>query len=76
MHAVRVAARLRRALNVEVEMVRGRRGEFQVLIEDAPVVDVGRAGAGRRAPSSYDILEMVRSRMTQGRERFPDKLSP
>jgi hypothetical protein len=36
-----VAARLRRELRTEVEMVRGRYGEFKMLVDGKTVVDGG-----------------------------------
>jgi len=41
LHAVRVAARLRREVRAEVDLVRGRYGEFKVLVDEDTVVDGG-----------------------------------
>jgi hypothetical protein len=37
-----VAARLRRELAAEVEMVRGRYGEFKVLVNGKTIIDAAR----------------------------------
>jgi hypothetical protein len=44
-----VAARLRRELKTDVDMVRGRYGEFKVLVDGETVIDGGAlAGLGSR----------------------------
>jgi hypothetical protein len=59
-----VAARLRRELGIEVEMVRGRYGEFQVLVDGATVVDGGAWGALGVLPSGWKVLDVVRTRLS------------
>ena len=64
LHAVRVAARLRRELHAEVEMVRGRYGEFKVLIDGDTVVDGGALAALGVLPSGRKVLDAVRARLS------------
>ena len=64
-HAVRVAARLRRELGVDVEMVRGRYGEFKVLVDGETVVDAGALAALGVLPSGRKVLEAVRARLSR-----------
>jgi hypothetical protein len=59
-----VAARLRRELGTEVEMVRGRYGEFKVLVDGAPVVDGGALAALGVLPSGRKIVNAVRARLS------------
>jgi hypothetical protein len=61
LHAVRVAARLRRELHKEVEMVRGRYGEFKVLVDGETVVDAGALAALGVLPSGRKVLAAVRA---------------
>ena len=60
LHAARVAAKLRRELASDVEMVRGRYGEFKVVVDGETVVDGGAWGAFGRAPAGRKVLEAVR----------------
>jgi hypothetical protein len=64
LHAVRVAARLRRELRVEVEMVRGRYGEFKVLVDEQTVVDGGTLAALGVLPSGRKVLDAVRAKLS------------
>ena len=64
MYAVRVAARLRRELETDVEMVHGRYGEFKVLVDGATVIDGGALAALGVLPSSRKIVEAVRARLS------------
>jgi hypothetical protein len=61
-----VAAKLRRELGVEVEMVHGRYGEFQVLVDGETVVDGGAWGALGLLPSGQKVLEVVRTHLSRG----------
>jgi hypothetical protein len=60
LHAVRVAARLRRELGDDVEMQRGHYGEFKVFVDGKIVVDGGSLAALGVLPSSRKVLEAVR----------------
>ena len=59
-HAVRVAARLRRELNTEVDLVKGRYGEFKVLVDDTVVIDGGALVTLGIMPSGKKVVETVR----------------
>ncbi len=63
LHAVRVAARLRRELGADVDMVRGRYGEFKVLVDGETVVDAGALAALGVLPSGRKVLDAVRARI-------------
>jgi hypothetical protein len=65
-HAVRVAARIRRELKTEVVMVRGHFGEFQVLVDGEVVVDGGKLAALGVLPSGWKVVETVRTRLARG----------
>jgi hypothetical protein len=64
LHAVRVAARLRRELRTDVDMVRGRYGEFKVLVDGDTVVDGGALAALGVLPSGRNVVAAVRTRLT------------
>jgi hypothetical protein len=54
-----VAARLRRALGIEVEQVAGDYGEFRVLVDDRPVIEAGALGFLGLLPGTRAIREAV-----------------
>ena len=60
-----MAARLRRELNIEVQMIHGRYGEFKVLVDDNVVVDGGSKVILGIMPSSDTVLETVRRGLGQ-----------
>ena len=60
-----MAARLRRELGVDVEMVRGRYGEFKVLVDGETVVDAGALAALGVLPSGRKVLEAVRASLSR-----------
>jgi hypothetical protein len=64
LHAVRVAAKLRRELGVDVEMVRGRYGQFKVLVDGETAVDAGALAALGILPSRREVVEAVRARLS------------
>ena len=59
-----MAARLRRELRAEVEMVRGRYGEFKVLVDGKTVVDGGKLAALGVLPSGRKVVEAVRASLS------------
>jgi hypothetical protein len=59
-----VAARIRRELHAEVEMVRGRYGEFKVLLDGETLVDGGVLAAVGVLPSGRKVVEAVRARLS------------
>ena len=63
LHAVRVAARLRRELCTDVAMVRGRYGEFKILVDGETVVDAGKLAILGVLPSGSRILDAVRRQL-------------
>jgi hypothetical protein len=65
LHAVRVAARLRRELGVEVKMMRGHYGEFKVLVDDVPVVDAGALAIVGLLPSGRKVVNTVRAHLNK-----------
>ena len=58
-----MAARLRRELQTEVEMVRGNYGEFKVLLDGATIIDGGAAAFLGLLPSGRKIVAAVRDRL-------------
>jgi hypothetical protein len=64
LHAVRVAARLRRELGAEVELVRARYGEFKVQVDGETVVDGGALAALGVLPSGRKVLDAVRAKLS------------
>jgi hypothetical protein len=67
LHAVRVAARLRRELRVDVDMIRGRYGQFKVLVDGETIVDAGRMAALGVLPSSRKVVDTVRAKISAGK---------
>ena len=64
MHAARVAARIRRELHVDVEMIRGRYGEYKVLVDGETIVDGGPLVILGLMPPAAKTLAAVRDRLT------------
>ena len=58
-----MAARLRRELQTDVEMVRGRYGEFKILVDGETVIDAGALAVVGVLPSGRKIVEAVRARL-------------
>ena len=63
LHAARVAARIRRELGIEVDMIRGHYGEYKVLVDDEMVVDGGPLVILGVMPSARKIVGEVRERL-------------
>ena len=66
MHAVRVAARLRRELGLEVDTIRGHYGEYKILVDGEAVVDSGPLSVLGLLPSARTVVEKVRARLAPG----------
>ena len=64
LHAVRVAARIRRELHVDVELEKGRYGQFKVLVDGETVIDGGALAALGVLPSGRKVLDAVRARLS------------
>jgi hypothetical protein len=60
-----VAAKLRRELQIDVEMVRGHYGEYKVLVDGAIVVDGGKLAALGVLPSGRKVVEVVRASLAR-----------
>ena len=58
-----MAARLRRELKTDVEMVRGHYGEFAVLVDGETIAEGGALGRFGVLPSGRKIVEAVRARL-------------
>ena len=59
-----MAARIRRDLQTEVDLERGNYGEFKVLVDGQLLIDGGALAFLGVLPSSKDVLEAVRSRLS------------
>jgi len=66
-----VAARLRRELGTEVDLVRGRYGEFKILIDDKTVIDGGALAFLGVLPSAREIIAKVRDALPTQIQRNP-----
>ncbi|MFZ0732825.1 MAG: hypothetical protein WAM79_10920 [Candidatus Sulfotelmatobacter sp.] len=60
LYAARVAARLRRELKADVDMVHGHYGEFKVLVDGKTIIDGGAAAFLGVLPSRKKIVAAVR----------------
>lgn len=60
-----MAARLRRELETDVEMVRGGVGEFKVLVDGDTVIEGGVFAALGVLPSGRKIVDAVRARLAR-----------
>lgn len=58
-----MAARIRRELNTDVDLVHGRYGEFKVLVDGQALVDGGALGFLGVLPSGREVVEAVRGRL-------------
>ena len=59
-----MAARLRRELQTDVEMVRGHYGEFKVLVDGDTVIDGGAAAFLDVLPSQQKVLTAIQARLS------------
>jgi hypothetical protein len=66
LHAVRVAARLRRELGIEVDTIRGHYGEYKVLVDGDVIVDGGPTVILGLLPSARNVVAKVRARLAPG----------
>jgi len=66
-----VAARLRRELGTEVDLVHGRYGEFKILIDDKTVIDGGALAFLGVLPSAREIIAKVRDALPTQIQRKP-----
>jgi len=63
LHAVRVAARLRRELGIDVETTRGHYGEYKVLVDGDVIVDGGPMSVFGLLPSARNVVSKVQARL-------------
>lgn len=59
-----MAAKLRRDLGIDVEMVHGRYGEYKVLVDGQTVIDGGALTALGVVPASRRVVEAVRAHLS------------
>ena len=59
-----MAARIRRELQTDVDMVRGSYGEFKVLVDGQTLIDGGALAFLGIMPSGREVLEAVRARLS------------
>jgi hypothetical protein len=59
-----VAAKLRRELNTEVDMVHGHYAEFKVLVDGEVVVQGGPLTFLGVMPSGQEVVEKVKARLS------------
>ena len=64
LHAARVAAKIRRELKIEVEMIHGRYGEYKVQVDGETVIDGGALAVLGIASSGRKAVEAVRARLS------------
>lgn len=61
-----MAARVRRELNADVEVVGGPYGKFQVSVDGAPVLEGGPFAALGILPSAREVVDAVRPKVDAG----------
>ena len=59
-----MAARIRRELRTDVDMIHGKYGEFTVLVDGETVVDSGALAFLGVLPSGRQVLEAVQARLS------------
>ena len=58
-----MAAFIRRTLQIDVDLIHGRYGEFQVLVDGSPVVDGGPLAALGVLPSRRKVADRVHAHL-------------
>ena len=58
-----MAAHIRRQLQVDVDMIHGAYGEFQVLVDGAQVIDGGTFAVLGVLPSRRKVVDVVRTQL-------------
>ena len=59
-----MAARIRKQLHTDVDMVHGSYGQFQVLVDNSVLIDGGKLAFAGVLPSVRKVVEAVRARLT------------
>jgi hypothetical protein len=62
-----VAARIRKELGQEVDLVSGRYGEFKVLVDGTIAIEAGALGFLGVLPSARQVLQAVRASLAQSK---------
>ncbi len=60
-----MASKIRRELGVEVEMVRGRYGEYKILVDGRSVIEAGLLSTMGILPSGRKVVEVVRDHLRE-----------
>ena len=60
-----MAAHLRKVLDLDVDMIHGRYGEFTVLVDDEVVVDAGALAVIGIMPTKRHVLAIVQERLSR-----------
>jgi hypothetical protein len=58
-----VAAKIRRELGVEVDMIRGHYGEYKILVDGRTVIQAGLLSTMGILPSGRKVVETVRNKL-------------
>ena len=58
-----MAARLRRELGIDVDLVHGRYGEYKIFVDDQVIIDAGALSAVGIVPSDTKVVHAVRDRL-------------
>ena len=64
-----MAAKIRRELNTEVEMVHGAYGEFKVLVDGETAIEGGALRTLGVLPSGRKVVDAVRQRLNDAAPR-------
>lgn len=59
-----MAARLRRELGIEVDLIHGRYAEYKVLVDGQTVIDGGALTALGVVPTGRKVVDAVRARLS------------
>jgi hypothetical protein len=59
-----VAAKLRRDLGIDVDMVHGNYGEFKIVVDGETLIDGGAWGVLGMLPSRRAVVDAVRARLS------------
>ena len=64
LYGVRVASRIRREFQTDVDTIHGQYGEFKVLVDDDVVIDGGSAAFLGVLPSTKKILSAIQAKLS------------
>jgi hypothetical protein len=60
-----VAAKIRRELGIEVDMIRGHYGEYKILVDGRTVIQAGLLSTMGILPSGRRVVEVVRDHLRE-----------